>query len=105
MVLLNTYHCSTSLQATSDFINYSSTIRAHTCYMHVYLQHPRHQVRDVLLTVTSLSTFIEPEALLWQPTLGRVQLEVGANSVDLVDKILKARDAILSELALDHRVI
>jgi len=75
------------------------------------LQHAEDEGAHVLLTVATLATLIESEALLWEASLGRVQLEwpeevVGllegwADGVDLVNKVLKAVDAMLAESCLD----
>merc|ERR1712093_332449 len=80
-----------------------------------HLKHALDETGDVLVTVTRLATFVEAKTLLGKSTLGRVELEgpqevvglleVGANCVDLVHKVLEAVDAILAKLSLNHRVV
>jgi len=81
-----------------------------------YLIHLANESVDVLLTVTSVTTLDEVAELASVETTSRVGelegpqevgslLEVGANSVDLVDKILNADNAVLAEVLLDDLVV
>merc|ERR1712195_149154 len=79
------------------------------------LKHAEDQGAHVLLTVATLATLVESEALLWETSLGGVQLEwpeevVGllegwADGVDLVDEILEAGDAVCAESVLNGLVV
>lgn len=71
---------------------------------------------DVLLTVTSITTLDEVLELAGAETtvgVGQLEgpeevgslLEVGADSVDLVDKILHTDNAVLAEVLLDDLVV
>lgn len=80
------------------------------------LVHLADQGVDVLLTVTSVTTLNEvPELAGAEATVGVGQLEgpqevgglleVGANSVDLVDQVLNTDNAVLAEVLLDDLVV
>lgn len=79
------------------------------------LVHPLDQGVDVGLTVASVTTLHEVRALLdeatpWVGELERPEegvdlLEVGSDSVDLVDDVLNANDTILAKVLLNHAVV
>lgn len=80
------------------------------------LVHLADQAVDVLLTVTKVTTLNEVLELAgtettswvaeleWPEEVGGL-LEVGSNSVDLVDQILHADNAVLAEVLLDDGVV
>jgi len=78
------------------------------------LDHATDKVVDLGLTVAVVTTLDEGDTLLLEATTRRVELEgpeeavglleVRTNSVDLVDKILHADDAITTKSLLDHVV-
>jgi hypothetical protein len=75
--------------------------------MLVNLVHPFDELIDVVLTVTGVTTLNVVVSLLLQASQRRLQLEgpeevvglleVGANSHDLMDKILNADDVVLAQ--------
>jgi hypothetical protein len=80
------------------------------------LVHASNELVDELLSVTKVTTLDEVLELPWaETTSGRGQLEgpeevaglleVGANSVDLVDEVLDADNAELAEVLLDELVV
>lgn len=83
---------------------------------HNSLVHLPDESVDELLTVTKVTTLDEvPELAGAETTSGRGELEgpeevgdgleVGADSVDLVDNVLDAGDAVLAEVLLDESVV
>lgn len=79
------------------------------------LVHAANQLVDLLLTVTSITTLVETDELSAEATSGAGELEgphelvdlleVGANSVQLVDNILNAKNVDGAECVLDDRVV
>ena len=80
----------------------------------MHLDHATDKVVDLVLTVAGIATHNETVTLLDKTTARGVELEgpeegvglleVRANSVDLVDKVLHADDAVLAKSALDDLV-
>lgn len=82
----------------------------------LFLVHLADEGVDVLLAVASVTTLNEVLELARAETAGRVGqlerpqevvrlLEVGTDSVDLVDQILNADDTVLAEVLLDDLVV
>jgi hypothetical protein len=80
------------------------------------LVHASNELVDEVLPVTKITTLDEVLELPWAEATGRGAelewpeevaglLEVGANSVDLVDEILDADDTELAKVLLDHVVV
>ena len=87
------------------------------CVRHLIsrLQHLGDEGVHEILTVTGLATLVESLALLSLATLGRAELErpqevvglteVRTDSVDLVNEVLHAHNAVLAEALLDNGVV
>lgn len=79
------------------------------------LKHKLHETVDLRSTLTSVATLVEVQQLLPESAVGVRQLEGPeevvrllegwADSVDLVDEVLYADDALGSQGTLDHGVV